>query len=72
MRNKNDYSLYNDGRSISIFCGRTHTRMKKMRMIVVVLVVFFSCCSGCMRTLEIDMEKTLKREIHQKIFEEMG
>ena len=42
-----------------------------MRMILVVLVMLFTC-SGCMmRTLEIDMEKTLKREIHQKIFEEM-
>ena len=42
-----------------------------MRMIVMMLVMFFSC-SGCMRSItKIDMEKTLKRDIHQKIFDGM-
>ena len=45
--------------------------MKKMRMYMMMFVLMF--CVGCMTSsiTQIDMEKTLKRDIHQKIFDEM-
>jgi hypothetical protein len=41
-----------------------------MKVYMMMFVLMF--CVGCMSSItKIDMEKTLKRDIHQKIFDEM-
>ena len=41
-----------------------------MKAYMMMFVLMF--CVGCMSSItQIDMEKTVKREVHQKIFDEM-